>query len=96
MEAEGFQKVGGKQIKDGQTDANSYQVISQEVIALQPGKWSYGPSIIEGVTYEEDITGKRKYDKQHLRAVAAPLTVEVVPFPADGRPASFTGALGQF
>lgn len=94
LEAEGFQKVGGKEVKDSQTDSYTVQEIRQEVRALEPGTWTYGPSTIEGATYEEDISGKRKYDKQHLRATVPAMTVKVVPYPVEGRPASFTGALG--
>ncbi len=96
LDAEGFQKVGQKEIKDSQTDAYTVQEISQQVRAIDPGSWTYGPSVIEGAAYEEDAQGKRRYDKQHLRATALAISVKVDGFPIEGKPASFTGAVGKY
>lgn len=96
LQAEGFQKVGEKNIRDYQTATHTVQEISQEVRAIEPGHYTYGPSIIEGVSYQEDILGKRKYDKTRLRASAPAVPIEVTAFPEEGKPASFTGAVGAF
>jgi hypothetical protein len=52
--------------------------------------------VIEGVSYQEDILGKRKYEKTRLRATAPAVPMEVAAFPAEDKPASFTGAVGSF
>ncbi|MDP1835533.1 MAG: hypothetical protein Q8K75_06335 [Chlamydiales bacterium] len=96
LEAEGLQKIGEKEVSDAQTDVYTVQEISQEVRITEPGTYTFGPSVIEGVSYSEDRFGKRKYDKQRLRAIAPAVSVEAVAFPEQGRPASFTGAVGQF
>lgn len=52
LEAAGFQKVGDKKVKDFQTDEYTVQEISQEVRALEPGDYAYGPSYVEGFAYK--------------------------------------------
>ncbi len=96
LEAEGFQKVGNKEIKDSQSGNYTIQEIRQEVRAIRPGAWSFGPSYMEGVAYEEDSRGQRKYDKQRLKAIAPAINVEVAAFPEKDKPASFTGAVGDY
>ena len=89
-------KSGEMQVSDYQTDTYTVQEIAQEVRAEEPGTYSFGPSILEGVSYGEDISGRKLYDKQRLRAELEPLQVEVAAFPEEGMPASFTGAVGQY
>ena len=96
LDAEGFLRVGEMQVSDYQTDTYTVQEIAQEVRAEEPGTYSFGPSILEGVSYGEDISGRKLYDKQRLRAELEPLQVEVAAFPEEGMPASFTGAVGQY
>ncbi len=96
LEAEGFQKVGDKEISDYQTDVYTVQEITQEVRLDEPGVFTFGPSYIEGVAYDEDILGKRVYDKHRMRAVAPAVHIAVSAFPDEEQPQAFTGAVGQY
>lgn len=96
LEAAGFQKVGDKTVKDSQTEEYTIQEITQEVRALEPGEYAYGPSHVEGFVYKEDLTGTRVYEKPRLRADADPIKILVKAFPQQGRPPSFAGTVGQY
>jgi hypothetical protein len=96
LDAKGFLKIGEKEIKDYSEGEKSVREISQEVEAVTPGEFSFGPSIIEGYGYQEDAFGKRTYSTAKLRSEASPVTVIVRPFPNEGKPASFNGAVGKF
>ncbi len=96
LEAKGFQKVGDKKVKDYQNGDYTVQEISQEVRALKPGKYTYGPSHVEGFSYKEDLVGRRVYQKPRLRADEGALDILVNPFPTKDRPLSFAGAVGTY
>ena len=96
LEAEGFLKIGDKEIKDYEKDHQSINEISQVVEAVKPGDFSFGPSVIEGNAYQEDSSGHRTYSKTPLKSEAPAIQVTVKPFPEEGKPASFNGAIGPF
>lgn len=96
LAADGFEKIGPLVIEDDQTDNFTIQEMVQEVRAVQPGTFTFGPSVIEGFTYTEDLNNKRVYQKPRLQASAPAITVTVEPFPELNRPESFTGAVGKF
>lgn len=96
LDAEGFLKVGSKELKDSQNGDVSILQITQEVEAIKPGEYSFGASTIEGVAYQEDSLGRRQYSQKILTASVPPLKVIVTPFPVVEKPASFSGAVGQF
>lgn len=95
IEGKGLQKIGEKEITDEQSESYTVQEIRQLVRFTEAGSYTYGPSIIEGVSYVERA-GRRIYDKLRLRATASATTIEVAPFPEKDRPLSFTGAVGNF
>lgn len=96
LDAEGMTKIGEKEIKDFTEGQYNIRQISQEVQAIKPGTYTYGPSIIEGYSYTEDELGHRTYSKKPITSEAAPVVITVVPFPDQGKPVSFNGAIGQF
>lgn len=96
LEAEGLQKVGRYEINNYTQGNASIFEISQKVQALKPGKFSWGPSIIEGIVYVEDALGNKQFTTTQLHSEAPPVSLTVDPFPNEGKPASFNGAFGDF
>lgn len=95
IDAKGLIKIGEKEIKSLTEDDISASEISQQVEANQPGEYSFGPSLIEGYAYEEDSLGKRIHTSEKLSSEAPPVTITVLPFPEQGKPTSFNGAVGK-
>ncbi|MBS4169066.1 hypothetical protein [Parachlamydia sp. AcF125] len=87
LEASGMRKVGSKQIHDHTEGNFSIREILQEVEAVKPGKYVYGPSLIEG------YAGRQK---QLLKAQAPLVSVVVNALPQETAPKSFNGAIGDF
>lgn len=96
FDAKGLLKIGEAENKEYKQGDESIQEISQIVQAVSPGKFSFGPSLVEGYAYQEDSLGKRTYSTQKLSAEAPIVTVTVNPFPAENKPGSFNGAVGKF
>ena len=96
LEATGLQKVGRNIIKNYSEGDSSVFEISQEVQAVEPGEYSWGPSTIEGVVYLEDALGNKQFTTTKLKSEVPPVKLIVKPFPVEGKPASFNGAFGQF
>lgn len=90
----GFEKIGQPEVKDSATSAMSTQIITQEVRAQQPGSYAVPESVIEGYHYTPDAQGKPIPSGALLRAITAAQTIEIRPFPEEGRPASFNGIVG--
>ena len=95
LEAKGLVKIGQKSIEDGEKDGVSIRRISQEVRSSQPGKYTFPASEIEGYGYQLDALGN-KISKILLKSNIPEMTVEISPFPKEGKPASFNGSYGQF
>lgn len=96
LDATGFIKIGEKEIKDFSQGALSVREIAQQIEAIKPGTYSFGPSLIEGRAYTEDIPGRPVYAADKLSAEAPPVTITVNPFPKENQPASFNGAVGHY
>lgn len=96
LDAEGFRKVGDVQVHDDIFETHNLHEITQVVEAINPGKFSFGPSYIEGKAYTEDALGKKNYLPNKLRSEAPIISVTVDPFPETGKPPSFNGAIGQY
>jgi hypothetical protein len=96
LDAEGFLKIGDKEIKDYVKDQMNVNEISQTYQALKPGDYSFGPSIVAGHSYQEDARGNRVYSKEVLKSEAPAVKITVNPFPEKDKPASFSGAIGRF
>lgn len=96
LEAQGFLKIGEKDIQDSVQGKLSIRTISQQVEAIEPGTYKLGPSLIEGYAYKEDVPGHPTYTSDKLSAGAPPVTITVLPFPKNDQPASFNGAVGHY
>lgn len=97
LKAAGFQRIGDEQAKDFQQGPISGTEVTQEVQALTSGDFHFPSSFIEGYAYKEGAGSKvRTYLEPKLRAETTELTVTVAPFPEEGKPASFNGAVGNF
>lgn len=96
LDAEGFIKIGEKEITDSSKGNVSIRTISQVVEAVKPGKYTFGPSLAEGYTYENDSGGNPVYTSSKLRTEAPDIQLTVLPFPEQNKPLSFNGAVGLF
>jgi len=96
LDAPGFRKVGSREVKDSQEGDTSIRVISQTVEANKAGTFEFPAGHIEGYAYYTNDAGVRQYKKPILQADSTPVAIVVSPFPANGRPASFNGAIGPF
>jgi hypothetical protein len=96
LDAEGFIRIGEKEINDSVQGTTSVRQISQVVEAVAPGEYKLGPSLIEGRAYKEDVPGNPVFTSDKLSSEAVPVVITVMPFPEQNKPASFNGAVGQF
>lgn len=96
LDAEGFVKIGEKEIKDSTQGNLSVSNISQEVQAVKPGKYTFPPSLIEGFAYKNDALGHPVYASEKLSSEAPAIEITVLPFPEKAKPTSFNGAVGKF
>ncbi|MBN9376932.1 MAG: hypothetical protein BGO14_02035 [Chlamydiales bacterium 38-26] len=96
LEAQGLERIGRYEIQNLSEGETSVFEISQQVQALNPGDFSWGPSLVEGVVYVEDALGNKQFTSTTLSSEAPPVHVLVKPFPLEGQPASFKGAFGKF
>lgn len=96
VKAKGLISIGEQTIKEGQQAQNSILEITQVVQGAHTGTFTYEPSVLEGIPYQLSTSGEKIYSKQKLTTTAEPITIIVKPFPPEGKPASFTGAVGTF
>lgn len=97
LDAEGFIKIGEKEIVDSSDGAISIRTISQVIEAVKPGKFTFEESVIEGRSYQEDVLGNPLYKSDEtFSSKAGSIAITVLPFPLKNKPASFNGAVGQF
>lgn len=96
LKAEGFSKIGAKDVKEGSSGKLSILKITQEIQAVKPGKFTFGPSIIEGRAYKTNSLNQKIVDQNVARSEAPAVTFEVLPFPEEGKPSSFKGAVGDY
>jgi len=87
LEFPGFRTSGAPKIENGLQGDITVQIISQAAIALEPGTFNSGPSSIEGYVFGTNML---------LKADAPSIQVQILPFPAQGKPPSFNGAIGLF
>jgi hypothetical protein len=96
LDAKGMRKIGEKESKDYAAEGLNVNEISQMVEAVNPGVYTYGPSLIEGYAYVQGMFGTRARTSDKLSSESAPITLTVLPFPAANKPASFNGAVGTY
>lgn len=96
LDAPGLLKVGAKAIKDTTDKGLNIREVLQQYEATKPGDYTIGPSSILGYAYEMDSNGQRHYLKPQVQAGTEAIKISVKPFPEEGKPASFNGAIGPF
>lgn len=87
LNIKGFEKQGSIIFHEGQEGEYSYQEIIQVYEVKKPGKFKIDSSKIAGNVQLQDslVKGEASLD---------PMTIEVAPFPEEGKPPSFDGMLG--
>lgn len=90
-----FRRIGDKQVLEAQKEGLTVQELSQEIEALKPGTFTFGPSFIEGYAYQENVLGKKVYQGSKIRSETPSMKIEVLPFPIVNQPLSFSGAIGD-
>ena len=96
LEAKGFKKIGDKQIDNGVEQGASVTQVVQKVESETPGKYIFPASQIVGYAYKVDSKGQKIYDRTSLTSSLPSFEIQVLPFPEQGKPASFQGAIGNF
>lgn len=94
--AKGFKKIGDKQIESGEEGGISTQQVIQKVEAIEPGTFHFPASQVAGYKYTLNPDGKKLYEKAPLISTLSPFTIQVIPYPEKGKPASFRSALGSY
>lgn len=95
LDAKGFKKIGTQKISDVNKGALSVRGMEQEIEAVEPGKYSFGPSYVVGNVYRKDSSGKDMLFGKDIRADAAMVDIIVSGFPEKDKPASFNGSVGE-
>lgn len=96
FEAPEFLKIGGKESSQEQQNGMSLTKISQVLEATKPGQYPFEGGEVEGLVYKTGPLGDKIPVNPPLRAKSDPITITVEPFPENGKPASFNGAIGPF
>ncbi len=95
LKAEGFSKLGAKETETKVEGKLVYYDVLQEVEAVEPGVYTFAPAKIQGRAWKKERLGKKNYAKQESTAESAPVAIEVLAFPEEGKPPSFNGAIGE-
>ena len=95
LDAKGLRKVGGIDIQENKSGDYDVQIISQEIEAISPGTLVFGPSIIEGNLYQY-VSGQIEPSQTLIRSDLPSMSLEILPFPEQGKPPSFNGTIGLF
>lgn len=95
LRAEGFKKIGEKQIDHNEVKGITTTQIIQKIQAVKPGRYEFPPSIVKGIPYTTDRLGNKILGKP-LQASVKALSFLVSPFPGQDQPSSFNGAIGDF
>jgi hypothetical protein len=77
----------------------AHLLVERVYVARQPGEVTLGAPELRfayATKFEEDfIDGRRGIDRHDVVVRGEPLRLDVLPVPAEGRPAAFTGAVGR-
>lgn len=96
LEGVGLKKVGDKLTSDYVENGINVSEFGQVFIADKPGTFEFGPSYIEGLSYEVNASQEKIYASTPLHSETTPIKIEVKPFPQEGKPASFNGSIGSY
>jgi hypothetical protein len=89
----GFRNVGSPEITTRVVPGGNEQIIALRSKAVTPGTYEIGPSTIEGMKVD---AASGRASPPLLRAEVRSSTIVILPFPEEGKPPSFDGALGAF
>lgn len=95
LEAEGFRKVGGKSQETKMSGKLVHLDVLQEIEAIEPGEYHFGPANIQGRAWRKGRLGQKDFAVNDSFAESAPVSITVLPFPKQGQPPSFNGAIGE-
>ncbi|RAV29448.1 BatD family protein [Sinomicrobium soli] len=91
------------EMKNGTYKGKPYRYVVLKQVVLYPqkeGKLTLAPLsldvTIDVPTNKRDFFGRRMYTQAHKTVSAGNRTLEVKPLPENGKPAGFSGAVGQF
>ncbi|WP_335967099.1 BatD family protein [Galbibacter sp. PAP.153] len=96
-------KVSRFQVENGLYKGKQYRYVVLKRVVLYPqktGRLEIEPLSLDVTvdvpTNRRDIFGGRLYTQTHKTVTAGQRTIRVQPLPEEGKPAGFTGAVGQF
>lgn len=90
-----IKKIGDVHIQEEQVGEVSVQRLIQNIEAIHPGHFLFGPASLTGYSYTMDLFGHKQYQKTPLQTQTSALEMQVLPFPQEGKPPSFHGTLGK-
>jgi hypothetical protein len=96
MNLEGFRHIGDRKVATGMEGKFNVHALAQDFEATKPGTYYVPESVVEGYVYVSDLFGRRRFREPRLRATAPPQEIVVLPFPEEGKPPSFQGAVGSY
>jgi len=91
LDADRLVKIGNPDSRESRENAYSVLDVWQTVEADRPGKYTFPAARLAGVL----LSGK-SVEPKSFRLESAPFTLDVLPFPEEGKPPFFTGASGSF
>lgn len=96
LDPAGLEKIGDKRIREYDENGLSVREVIQEAKVTSPGIFTFPPSFVEGYAFRENALKQRIYLQPKLRSETEAITLTVVPFPKENKPAIFDGAVGPF
>lgn len=96
IEQNDFPQLGEKQIQDAVEGTVSVREITQQVQMPKAGDYEIPESIISGYAYRDKGWGPKTYLEPKLTSTVPSFKITVLPFPEEGKPPFFYGALGPF
>jgi len=91
LHVSGFQNLGSPEVEDQTSGEENVQIIRQRAKAVTPGTVSIGESLMEAMQLQNETL-----IPPLMRAITAPVDLQILSFPEKGRPVFFDGALGSF
>lgn len=96
LSAEGFRKIGETHASEYVDQSfNTLQAL-QQIEATEPGEFAFPEGYLKGTAYISKTNPLEKAQTIPLEAKAAPVTLTVKAFPAEDKPKSFNGAVGNY
>ncbi len=91
-----FKRLGEKIIEDSSEGSTSVRVVKQFMQIEKEGDYSFPSAKVRGYAYQMTPYGSKVYLQPALESTTKPVTLSVKPFPEEGKPPFFNGAIGPF